>query len=111
MKAYKLYPRVIDATPLITNAERCRAVGFGDRISCPVVPDEHPQRLVCEHALIGGDRPNYEFVRDSGNLAWDYEQEADGTMWKARIIGNGVGRIRACYPNGEACSPWLELAF
>lgn len=112
MKAYLLYPRVVDSTPLITNAERCRAVGFGERISCPTAPDDNPQRHVCECELIGGDCiPDYEFVRDSGDLRWDYEVGDDGSLWKARIVGMGKGRIRSCYPNKEACSPWLELSF
>lgn len=112
MKFYRLYPRVMDSTPLITNAERCRSVGFGDRVSCPTAPDDNPQRHVCECALIGGDCvPAYELVRDTGDLKWDYELDADGSKWKARVFGLGTGRMRSCYPNMKACSPWLELSF
>ena len=104
-----LYPRVADFTPLIYNPERCKALGFGDRMQCPTAPDESPQRYICEVALIGGQGPNWEFVRDTGDLRWSYED--DEPLWKARVIGVGKGRIRACYPNGKACSDWIELSY
>jgi hypothetical protein len=106
MGAYLLYPRVVDSTPKITNAERCKLVGMPDRITCPVTAEGDPQRYVCEVELMGGPKPVYEIVVDSGNLQWSYEDD-----WKARISGNGKGRIRSCYPNGKACSKWVELSY
>jgi hypothetical protein len=107
LKTYMLYPRVADSTPLIINADRCRAIGYGDRVACPVVRDEDPQRLVCEQALMGGPAPLYELVVDSGGLRWWYDDEEH--PWKARIGGEGKGRLRGCYPNGKVCSDWIEL--
>lgn len=105
MGAYWYAPqRVVDSTPRLVNAERCARVGYAGRVTCPVVPDEHPERGICEEVLMGGPRPLYELERTEGDLRWDYE---DG--WKARIIGTGKGRIRACWPNGKACSAWLEI--
>jgi hypothetical protein len=76
------------------------------RICCPVTLEDDRQRWPCEVKLIGADKPVYRLTVDEGNLAWDYEDD-----WKARIFGNGRGRIVSCYPNGKACSKPVELVF
>ncbi|MCU0294372.1 MAG: hypothetical protein MUF10_20685 [Thermoanaerobaculaceae bacterium] len=102
--------RVADATPRLCDADRCRAVGYPDRICCPVVPDEHPERARCECLVMTGVAlsvcaPTWELAVDEGPLAWDF----DDTGWKAVMSGHGKGRIRACWPNGRTCSKWLEV--
>lgn len=106
MIAYLLYPRVVDSTPRVCNPERCDLVGYTGRYCCPAAMEGDPQRYECEVKLMGGPRPDYEIQVVEGNLRWDYEED-----WKARISGDGKGRIRSCYPNGKACSDWLELVF
>jgi len=111
MGAYWYSPqRVADATPRLCDADRCRAVGYPDRICCPVVPDEHLERARCECLVMTGVAlavcaPAWELVVDEGPLAWDF----DDTGWKAVMSGHGKGRIRACWPNGRTCSKWLEV--
>lgn len=96
-------PRCIaDATPRLISAERCNEVGYPGRIKCPVVPDEHPERGVCETVLMGGSNPVWQ-------LEGDASLKVTADPWKAWVTGEGSGRIRACYPNGRACSPWLEV--
>ena len=30
--------------------------------------------------------------------------------WFGRLYGEGSGQIRACYPNGRACSAWEAVS-
>jgi hypothetical protein len=110
MGASKHGVRVYDTTPKITNAERCKALGM-DRITCPVVSEcpgiKCEQRYACELKLMGG-YPQWELVVNSGELRWVYDEDPP---WKARILGNGTGKLRSCYANGRACSPWLDVSY
>lgn len=100
-----------DFTPKIINGARCDLpeVGYPGRASCPVCSEDCTQRGVCECNLIAGTgepcQPNWELQVDSGDLSWVYVDN-----WKAKVRGEGKGRIRACFPNGNACSKWLEIA-
>lgn len=112
MGAYWYSPqRVADATPRLCSSERCNEVGYAGRACCPVVVDEHPERARCECLLMTGTAspvcsPKWELEQDAGaNLRWGY----DDTEWKAVVSGAGKGRIRACFPNGKACSKWLDI--
>jgi hypothetical protein len=97
--------RNIDATPKIYNADRCTAVGYVNRQTCPVCPEDCAQRGPCEEELMGGAHPIWEMRNATGNL----RVELDGG-WFGRLYGNGTGQVRACYPNGRACSEWLEVS-
>jgi hypothetical protein len=56
----KPHGNLIDCTPVVTRAcDFCAAIGLGDidgvpRCGCPVRPDGHPDRVACEHFLLGG---------------------------------------------------------
>jgi len=97
--------RNFDATPKIYNAERCTEVGYPGRLTCPVVPEGHPEREACEVKLMGGPSPVWEMRNGTGDL----RIELDGG-WMGRLYGSGSGEIRACYPNGNACSAWLAVS-
>jgi hypothetical protein len=94
--------RNYDATPKIRNADRCTEVGFPGRQTCPVAPEGDPQRWPCEQELMGGDHPNWEIRNATGGLTIVLVDD-----WFGRLVGDGTGEIRACYPNGRACSSWL----
>jgi hypothetical protein len=101
---YLLYPRVLDATPKITNAARCALpeVGYYGRQTCPVCDEACKQRGICEQQLMGGTAPVWHLASDTLK---GYSEDG----WKLRIAGNGRGAVQACYPNGKACSPWQNL--
>lgn len=103
MQIHRLHPQVVDSTPLACSptGDRCRDLGWTDgRRCCAAAQEGDPSRLFCEGQLIGGPKPVYEV---SDGLSWVYEND----NWKARIFG--TGKIRACYPNGLACSGWLVV--
>jgi hypothetical protein len=97
--------RNYDATPKIYNADRCDSVGYTGRQTCPVATEGSPQREACEVELMGGTHPVWEMRNATGDL----RIELDGG-WFGRLYGNGTGEIRACYPNGRACSAWLQVS-
>jgi hypothetical protein len=49
--------------------------------------------------------PVWEMRNATGDLRIELE---DG--WMGRLYGSGSGQVRACYPNGNACSAWLEVS-
>ena len=97
--------RNIDATPKIYNGERCTEVGYTGRMTCPVLPEGHPDRGVCEEKLMGGPSPVWQMRNNTGDLRIELD---DG--WMGRLYGTGTGDVRACYPNGAACSDWLAVS-
>ena len=97
--------RNYDATPKIYNAERCTEVGYVNRQTCPVATEGDPQRGPCEEKLMGGKSPVWEMRNATGDL----RIELDGG-WMGRLYGTGSGEIRACYPNGNACSAWQGVS-
>ena len=102
--------RVYDCTPLIKNMERCRDLGFlidgQPRVRCPAAQEGSPQRYPCEVELMGGPVPAWELTVTSGDLKRGNSSED----WAFRIKGTGKGKLRACYPNGKACSDWLAVS-
>ena len=102
--------RNYDATPKIRNADRCTEVGFVNRQTCPVTPEGDERRGPCECELMTGAAtekcsPVWEMKNATGTLRIELE---DG--WMGRLYGSGSGEIRACYPNGAACSAWTAVS-
>lgn len=100
----------MDFTPLIQNRERCEFYGFiingSPRLKCPTVQDADPRREASERELMGGDVPEIEGIVLSGNISFS---RPGG--WFVKVHGSGTGKVRGCYPNGKACSKWMEFSF
>lgn len=97
---YFLQDRLVDFTPKIRNAARCDLpeVGYKGRQSCPVCDEGCAQRGICESDLMGGIPPNYTCVSTTLKC-----NRAEGD-WQVHVNGIGTGTMKACYPNGRACT-------
>lgn len=110
MGAYWYQNRIADFTPKLKNKDRCAYYDFiingSPRLSCPTTQDADPRRGPSEVELMGGPTPRLEVIVLSGDIT---VSQPDG--WKAKVHGSGSGKLRACYPNGKACSKWLVFSY
>ena len=92
-------PRLYDSTLLVCGLEYCTAAGFTDRRRCPVRPEGHPDRGVCEFLAVGGvGWPRWSLAGDdcqTPEAACSYT----ANPYQAAVLG-GAGLLRVCASNG-----------
>jgi hypothetical protein len=97
----------LDSTPLVgPDAAYCRSVGFTDgRSFCPVRPEGHPERTVCEALRVGrasdtgrvGPTWSADGQRCGGSGAASCQNHPDNQFL---VFAYGSGTFRACIASG-----------
>jgi hypothetical protein len=103
----KLY-WTLDSTPLVgPNRDYCAAIGFTDaRSFCPVRPEGHPERAVCEAEVVGlaedTGRTGPTWTRNGQfctGINSGCENDPDN-QYALRVYWQGQGDYKACAKNG-----------
>jgi hypothetical protein len=97
----------LDSTPLIRDRDYCRKIGYTDgRLRCPVRPEGHPERALCEEVAIGKasdtGRIGPTWYRNGG-LCTGIDSGCDNdpdNQYHVRVYWQGQGEYTACAQNG-----------
>ena len=108
---------VWDATPAVCKPDwtpDCYTGRYCHPVACEG-PDSADDREFCEEQLMGGTAPVWELDVSEGSLClvpseWFAILGGKKGGFCRRGSGSGKARLRWCFPNGKACSKWIEVS-